>query len=223
MPAQTTRRGDKLPCDANGPACIFIYKTVSEPHVGELSFFKVYSGTVRSGMELENETTGVTEKLTQLFLVEGNKRANVNELVAGDIGATLKLRNTHVNNTLHIKGKNIELSPIEFPPPNMTVAIETIKKGEEEKLSQAMHQLREEDPTLLVEVSAELKQTLIHCQGDMHLAVAKWKIEHNHKLEVKFVKPRIAYRETIRKMADASYRHKKQSGGSGQFGEVFRF
>jgi elongation factor G len=221
MPAQTTKRGDKLPCEANGPACIFIYKTVSEPHVGELSFFKVYSGTVKSGMELENETTGVTEKLSQLFLVEGNKRANVNELVAGDIGATLKLRNTHVNNTLHIKGKNIELTPIEFPPPNMTVAIETLKKGEEEKLSQAMHQLREEDPTLLVEVSAELKQTLIHCQGDMHLAVAKWKIEHNHKLEVKFVKPRIAYRETIRKTADASYRHKKQSGGSGQFGEVF--
>jgi elongation factor G len=145
----------------------------------------------------------------------------VNELVAGDIGATLKLRNTHINNTLHIKGKNIELPAIEFPPPNMTVAIETLKKGEEEKLSQAMHQLREEDPTLLVEVSAELKQTLIHCQGDMHLAVAKWKIEHNHKLEVRFVKPKIAYRETIRKMADASYRHKKQSGGSGQFGEVF--
>jgi elongation factor G len=221
MPAQTTKKGDKLTCDANGPACIFIYKTVSEPHVGELSFFKVYSGTVRSSIELENETTGVTEKLTQLFLVEGNKRTNVNELVAGDIGATLKLRNTHVNNTLHIKGKNIELPAIEFPPPNMTVAIETLKKGEEEKLSQAMHQLREEDPTLLVEVSAELKQTLIHCQGDMHLAVAKWKIEHNHKLEVRFVKPKIAYRETIRKMADASYRHKKQSGGSGQFGEVF--
>jgi elongation factor G len=103
----------------------------------------------------------------------------------------------------------------------MTVAIETLKKGEEEKLSQAMHQLREEDPTLLVEVSTELRQTLIHCQGDMHLAVAKWKIEHNHKLEVRFVKPRIAYRETIRRKADASYRHKKQSGGSGQFGEVF--
>ena len=221
MPPQTTKRREKLPCDANGPACIFIYKTVSEPHVGELSFFKVYSGTIKSGMELENESTGVTEKITQLFLVEGNKRINVNELVAGDIGATLKLKNTHVNNTLHVKGKNYELNPIEFPPPNMTMAIETLKKGEEEKLSQALHQLREEDPTLLIEVSAELKQILIHCQGDMHLAVAKWKIEHNHKLEVKFVKPKIAYRETIRKMADANYRHKKQSGGAGQFGEVF--
>jgi len=221
MPPQRTKKGDSLACDANGPPCIFVYKTVSEPHVGELSFFKVYSGTIKSAMELENESTGVTEKITQLFLVEGNKRVNVNELVAGDIGATLKLKNTHVNNTLHGKGRNFELPPIVFPSPNMTVAIETLKKGEEEKLSQAMHQLREEDPTLLVEVSTELRQTLIHCQGDMHLAVAKWKIEHNHKLEVRFVKPRIAYRETIRRKADASYRHKKQSGGSGQFGEVF--
>jgi elongation factor G len=221
MPPQTTWKGEPLTCDANGPACIFIYKTVSEPHVGDLSYFKVYSGTVKPGMELENESTGVTEKINQLFLVEGNKRTSINELVAGDIGATLKLRNTHVNNTLHIRGKNYELPPIEFPSPNMTVAIESLKKGEEEKLSQALHQLREEDPTLLVEVSQELKQTLIHCQGDMHLAVAKWKIEHQHKLDVKFVKPRIAYRETIRKMADASYRHKKQSGGAGQFGEVF--
>lgn len=221
MPAQTTKSGGQLTCDANGPTCIFIYKTASEPHVGELSFFKVYSGIIKSGMELENETTGVTEKINQLFLVEGNKRTAVNELTAGDIGATLKLKNTHVNNTLHTKGKNYELASIEFPPPNMTVAIEPLKKGEEEKLSQALHQLREEDPTLLVEVSPELKQTLIHCQGDMHLAVAKWKIEHNHKLEVKFVKPKIAYRETIRKSADASYRHKKQSGGAGQFGEVF--
>ena len=221
MPPQTTKRGDALTCDSNGPACIFIYKTVSEPHVGELSFFKVYSGTVKSGMELENETTGVSEKISQLFLVEGNKRTAVNELVAGDIGATLKLKNTHTNNTLHIKGKNYELPSIQFPPPNMTVAIEPLKKGEEEKLSQALHQLREEDPTLIVEVSQELKQTLIHCQGDMHLAMAKWKIEHNHKLDVKFLKPRIPYRETIRKMADANYRHKKQSGGSGQFGEVY--
>ena len=221
MPPQTTKSGETLTCDAGGPPCIFIYKTISEPHVGELSFFKVYSGTIRSGMELENETTGVTEKISQLFLVEGNKRTSINELVAGDIGATLKLKNTHTNNTLHAKGKNYELPSIEFPSPNMTVAIEPLKKGEEEKLSQALHQLKEEDPTLIVEVSPELKQTLIHCQGDMHLAMAKWKIEHSHKLEVKFVKPRIAYRETIRKAADASYRHKKQSGGAGQFGEVY--
>jgi elongation factor G len=221
MPPQKTTSGGDLPCDANGPACIFVYKTVSEAHVGDLSYFKVFSGTIRTGMELVNESNGVTEKINQVFLMEGNKRLPVNELVAGDIGATLKLRNTHVNNTLHIKGKNIELPSIEFPSSNMTVSIEPLNKGEEEKLAQALHQLKEEDPTLIVEVSQELKQTLIHCQGDMHLAVAKWKIENIHKVPVKFVKPRIPYRETIRKAADSSYRHKKQSGGAGQFGEVY--
>ena len=221
MPPQVTKAGDELPCDANGPACLFIYKTTSEPHVGDLSFFKVFSGVIKTGMELVNENNGVTEKINQLFVVEGNKRTPVTELVAGDIGATLKLKNTHVNNTLHIKGKNMELHPIVFPAPNMTVAIEPVKKGEEDKLSQALHALREEDPTLIIEVSAELKQILIHCQGDMHLAVAKWKIEHLHKVEVKFSKPRIPYRETIRKVSESTYRHKKQSGGAGQFGEVF--
>jgi elongation factor G len=221
MPPQKTNSGDNLPCDANGPACIFVYKTVSEPHVGDLSYFKVFSGTVKAGIELVNESNGVVEKINQLFLLEGNKRMPVNELVAGDIGATLKLRNTHINNTLHIKGKNYELPQIEFPSPNMTVCIEAVNKGEEEKLSQALHQLKEEDPKLIVEVSQELKQTLIHCQGDMHLAVAKWKIENIYKVPVKFGKPKIAYRETIRKMAEANYRHKKQSGGAGQFGEVF--
>jgi elongation factor G len=221
MPPQKTLAGEDLRCDATGPACVFVYKTISESHVGDLSFFKVFSGTVRTGMELLNESNGVVEKINQLFLMEGNKRMPVNELVAGDIGATLKLRNTHVNNTLHIKGKNYELPPIEFPSANMTVAIEPVNKGEEEKLAQALHQLKEEDPTLVVEVSQELKQTLIHSQGDMHLAVAKWKIEHIHKVPVKFVKPRIPYRETIRKMAESSYRHKKQSGGAGQFGEVY--
>ena len=221
MPAQIIRRGDQLACDAKGPACIFVYKTIVESHVGEMSLFKVYSGTVKSGMELVNETTGVAEKINQLYVVEGRGRTNVNELVAGDIGATIKLKNTHVNNTLHEKGKNIELQPIAFPPPNMTVAIESLKKGEEEKLSSALHTLREEDPTILVEVSPELKQILLHCQGELHLAVIKWKIEHIHGLEVKFIKPKIPYRETIRRMAESSYRHKKQSGGAGQFGEVF--
>ncbi len=220
MPPQKTKAGETLPCDPNGPACIFIYKTVTEPHVGELSYFKVYSGTVKAGAELVNESTGVSEKINQLFVVEGNKRTPVNELTAGDIGATLKLRNTHVNNTLHEKGKNIELVNIEFPVSNLTMAIESTKKGEEEKLATALHELKNEDPTIKVEVSPELKQTLIHCQGDMHLAVAKWKIEHQQKIEVKFTKPRIAYRETIRRSADSMYRHKKQSGGSGQFGEV---
>lgn len=221
MKPQPITAGGLLECNVSGPTCVFVYKTVSEPHVGDLSFFKVYSGVVKSGMELMNENTGVSEKFTQLFVVEGNKRTPVNELAAGDIGASLKLKNTHVNNTLHEKGNHLELVPIQFPLPNMTVAVENVNKGEEEKLSLALHQLIEEDATIKVEFSPELKQTLIHCQGDMHLAVIKWKIEHLQKIEIKFSRPKIAYRETIRKMAEANYRHKKQSGGNGQFGEVY--
>ncbi len=220
MPPQQTLTNGQLKADANGPACIFIYKTVSEPHIGDLSFFKVYSGTINSGMELVNENTGVTEKISQVFLVEGNKRVNTNQLVAGDIGATLKLRNTHTNNTLHQKGKQIELHPIQFPQPVMSVALANTRRGEEEKLASALHQLKEEDPTVQVEVSAELGQTILHCQGDMHLSVIKWKLQNAYKLEVEYSKTKIAYRETIRRRADATYRHKKQSGGAGQFGEV---
>jgi elongation factor G len=222
MPPQTSLSGEKVTCDANGPACIFIYKTNAEPHIGETSYFKVYSGTVKPGMELVNESDGVTEKLNQLFVVEGEKRSPVNELVAGDIGATIKLKHTHVNNTLHVKGKNYELEPIEFPSPLMSVAIESTQKGDEEKLSLALHQVQEEDPTVKVEVSPELKQTLIHCQGELHLSVIKWKLEHiARNLHVKFSKPRIPYRETIRRSVQSNYRHKKQSGGAGQFAEVF--
>jgi elongation factor G len=220
MPPQITKNGSILTCDSNGPACIFVYKMVTEPHIGDLSFFKVYSGTIKSGMELYNESTSVTEKINQLFVVEGNRRIAVPELVAGDIGATLKLRNTHTNNTLHEKGKQIELRPIIFPEPKLSVAIANSKRGEEEKLAAVLHQLQEEDPTVLVEVSPELGQTLLHCQGDMHLTVIKWKLQNQFHLDVQYFKPKIAYRETIRKEAESVYRHKKQSGGAGQFGEV---
>ncbi len=221
MPPQKTTAGGTLPCDVKGPACIFIFKTIIEPHIGELSLFKVFSGTVKAGSELVNENTGATERLNQLLLLEGHTRIPVQELVTGDIGATMKLRSTHVNNTLHEKGANIELEPIVFPKSNVTVAIAAVKKGEEEKLFQALHTLKEEDPTVQYEVSAELKQTLLHCQGELHLQVIQWKIEHIHKLQVTFDKPKIPYRETIRKAAESTYRHKKQSGGAGQFGEVF--
>jgi elongation factor G len=221
MPAQITKAGTSLPCDVKGPACIFILKTIIEPHIGELSLFKVYSGTVKIGSELINENTGVTEKINQLFIMEGHNRVPVQELVAGDIGATLKLRSTHVNNTLHEKGANLELNPIVFPKPNLTIAVAVVNKGDEEKLSQALHTLQEEDASMQFEVSHETKQILMHCQGELHLKVLQWKIEHIHKLEVKFEKPKIAYRETISSSAESTYRHKKQSGGAGQFAEVF--
>lgn len=221
MPPQKTKSNKELPCDPNGPACIFVFKTIIEPHIGELSLFKVYSGTIKGGCELVNENTGATEKLNQLFLLEGHNRLPVNELTAGDIGATMKLKSTHVNNTLHDKGTNVELWPINFPKPNVTIAITAVNKGDEEKLSHALHTLQEEDATVSVEVSPELKQTLLHCQGELHLKVQQWKIDHIHKLEVKFEKAKIPYRETISRRAESSYRHKKQSGGAGQFAEVY--
>jgi len=221
MPPQKTKAGAALICDVKGPACIFIFKTIIEPHIGELSLFKVYSGSVKAGIELVNENTGTTEKINQLFLLEGHNRLPVQELVAGDIGATIKLRSTHVNNTLHDKGVNLELEPIVFPKPNVTVAISSINKGDEEKLSNALHTLREEDASMHFEVSPEIKQTLLHCQGELHLKVLQWKIEHIHKLHVKFDKPKIPYRETIGRRAEGNYRHKKQSGGAGQFAEVY--
>ncbi len=220
MPKQQTVDGKEITCSESEATSIFIYKTLSEPHVGDLSFFKVLSGKVKVGDELTNENTGQIERINQLFEVEGNKRTAVNELVAGDIGATLKLKNTHTNNTLHEKGNRIEIVPIIFPSPTLTIAVEGNKKGEEEKLSMALHQLVEEDPTIRVEVSQELKQTLIHCHGELHLAVIKWKLENAFKLDVEFKTPKIPYRETIRKAAETIYRHKKQTGGAGQFAEV---
>jgi len=220
MPPKVTLDNREIPCNEHGKTAIFIYKTVSEPHVGELSFFKVLSGTVKVGDELTNEETGQVEKIMQLFEMEGNKRTAVDELTAGDIGATLKLKNTHTNNTLHEKGFPIAIQPIQFPTPTFTVAVEGTKKGEEEKLSSALHQLVEEDPSIQVEVSAELKQTLIHCQGELHLAVIKWKLENTYKVAIDLRKPKVAYRETIQAEADTTYRHKKQSGGAGQFGEI---
>ena len=220
MPKQKTVDGKEITCNENESISIFIYKTLSEPHVGDLSFFKVLSGKIKVGDELTNENTDQIERINQLYEVEGSKRTPVQELVAGDIGATLKLKNTHTNNTLHEKGKHIEIVPIQFPNPTLTIAVEGTKKGEEEKLSIALHQLVEEDPTIKVEVSPELKQTLLHCHGELHLAIIKWKLENAYKLSVDFKTPKIPYRETIRKSADTVYRHKKQSGGNGQFAEV---
>ncbi|MCF8254967.1 MAG: elongation factor G [Bacteroidia bacterium] len=220
MPVQITAAGEELPCVASGPACIFVFKTVNEQHLGEMSLFKVYSGTITTGMELVNENNGTSEKINQLFLLEGKKRIAVDELVAGDIGATIKLKNTHTNNSLHVKGKNYALKPIVFPESHLQMAIESLNKGEEEKLAQAIHQLCEEDPSISLKVSQELRQTILSCRGDLHLSVVKWKLSHIYKLEVGFTHPRIPYRETIQKQVNSMYRHKKQSGGAGQFGEV---
>lgn len=220
LPAQKTIDGKGVVCDETKPTAIFIFKTIHEPHVGELSFFKVISGVIKAGDELTNENTGQTEKINQLYETEGRQRIPVQQLMAGDIGATLKLKDTHTNNTLHTKGFPVELEPIMYPETTFTLAVESTMKGEEERLSIALHQLTEEDPSLKVEVSPELKQTLLHTTGELHMAVIQWKLIKGLKLHVDFKTPKIPFRETINQMAETVYRHKKQTGGSGQFAEV---
>lgn len=220
IPPARLSKGDTLPCDPAGPNCLFIYKTMSEPQVGMVSYFKVYSGKVKPGDDLVNNNNRTTERINQLFVSEGKSRSNVDELIAGDIGATVKLKNSHTNNTLSDKGKDLQIEKIEFPLSKIRVAVKPPGKNEMEKLIKALHQIEEEDPTLKLEQSAALKQTLLHGQGQLHLDLVAYRIEKVNGIQMEFEKPRIPYRETITTLANDSYRHKKQSGGAGQFAEV---
>ncbi|SHK91987.1 translation elongation factor 2 (EF-2/EF-G) [Chitinophaga jiangningensis] len=221
MPAETTEDGTAVPCDPAGPACLFVFKTLQEPHVGRLTFFKVMSGEIKPGMELINEKGNTTERISQLFIADGKNRNNVDKLRAGDIGCTLKLKNTLTNHTLCDKSFPGQITPIDFPGPKVRVAIEAKNKADDEKLSEVLAEIHMEDPTLEVEFNRELKQVILHGQGDLHLLVTKWRLENIYKMQVEFLPAKIPYRETIQKPALASYRHKKQSGGAGQFGEVY--
>ncbi len=216
-----TEEGEELVFDTTKPPVAFVFKTHIEPNLGKLSFFKVLSGEVTAGADLQNSTTDGTERLNQLFIMDGKTRTSVDKLVAGDIGATLKLKDTETNHTLRAKERNVTVKPIEFPDPRMYVAIRALNKADEEKLGETLSKLNQEDPTLQIEYSRELKQLILGCQGELHLAMTKWMLENIYKVEVDFDSPRISYRETIQKDALASYRHKKQSGGAGQFGEVY--
>lgn len=220
MPPAILTNGKELKCEPNSKKSLFIFKTISEPHLGEMSYFKVYSGKVQTGDDLINAASGNGERLSQLFTMQGKNRGQAQVLEAGDIGATVKLKQTQTNHTLAEKGSDIEIEPIKFPDPKINVAIEPLKKGEEEKLAMALNHLHTEDPSLLIEHSQELRQTILHGQGEMQLAVVKWKLEHLYKIEVEFVEPRIPYRETIQRTVRTNYRHKKQTGGAGQFAEV---
>jgi elongation factor G len=218
---ELTPEGDVILADINGPKVAFIFKTLIEPNLGKLSFFKVISGEIKVGDDLINHQTGQHERLNQLFIIDGNKRNPINKLVVGDIGATLKLKNTNTNHTLKDETSDICVAPIEFPEPRMRTAISASNQSDEEKLGEVLHKIEQEDPTAFYHFSGELKQLILSCQGELHLSVIKWVIEHVYKLNVTFDTPRIPYRETIQKMVDTSYRHKKQSGGAGQFGEVY--
>ncbi len=168
-----------------------------------------------------NNQTDTTERFNQLFIMDGKNKHNVDELVAGDLGSTVKLKNTHTNQTLHEKGVSYELQPMVFPEPRIRTAIRPKDKNDEEKLAEALREMREEDPTIVFEYSRELKQLIFSGQGELHFAVSEWKLKNIYDIEIEFIKPKIPYRETIQKPSDASYRHKKQSGGAGQFGEVY--
>ena len=220
MPPAKLEGGGELKADPNDSTTVFIFKTVSEPRVGNVSYFKVYSGTLKVGDELINANNQNTERITQLFLANGKNRSPINEFKAGDLGVTVKLKNSHTNQTLNRKGVDRKITPIPFPEPRIRVAVEPPSKNDMEKLMRALHTIQEEDPTLIVEQSKTLKQTLLHGQGQLHLDLIKYRIEKVNGISMTFLKPRISYRETITKVANESYRHKKQTGGAGQFAEV---
>ena len=213
-------RGEEVSPDSNGPESVYFFKTAVEPHIGEVSYFKVMSGAIKVGDDLTNADRGSKERIGQLFACAGANRIPVDQLNAGDIGCTVKLKDVKTGNTLNGKGVEQHFDFIKYPNPKYMRAIESVNSQETEKLMAALLKMRQEDPTWLVEQSKELRQTIVKGQGEFHLRTLKWRLENNEKLQTVFKEARIPYRETITKQAKAEYRHKKQSGGAGQFGEV---
>lgn len=220
MPAPEDTNGDEVKPDSKGPLSLFVFKTTVEPHIGEVSYFKVMSGTLNVGEDLTNMNRGGKERIAQIYCVCGQIKTNVDKLCAGDIGATVKLKDVRTGNTLNGKGCDYVFDFIKFPAPKYQRAIKPVNESDAEKLSEILTRMHAEDPTWLVEQSKELKQTIVSGQGEFHLRTLKWRIENNEKLMIEYLEPKIPYRETITKSARADYRHKKQSGGAGQFGEV---
>ncbi len=220
MPAPVNTAGEAVKPDPDGPLSIFMFKTTVEPHIGEVNYFKVMSGTLKAGVDLENVTRGSRERLAQLFCVCGQIKTPVDTLLAGDIGATVKLKDVRTGNTLNQKGCEWQFDIVRYPAPKYQRAVRPVTESDAEKLNAILTRMHEEDPTWIVEQSKELKQTILKGQGEFHLRTLKWRVENNDKLPIVFEEPRIPYRETITRAARADYRHKKQSGGAGQFGEV---
>ena len=220
MPVVHNTRGVPVPPDANGPTSLYFFKTAVEPHIGDVQYFKVMSGVVHEGDDLSNADRGSKERMAQLYVCDGANREKVDELRAGDIGCTVKLKDVKTGNTLNGKDCENRFNFIKYPNPKYTRAIKPVNEADTEKMRAVLNRMREEDPTWVVEQSKELKQILVHGQGEFHLRTLKWRLENNEKLQVQFYEPKIPYRETITKAARADYSHKKQSGGAGQFGEV---
>ncbi|AMC09881.1 elongation factor G [Lutibacter profundi] len=212
--------GETIECKSDAPTSLFIFKTLYEPNLGQISFFKVKSGEIKQNDKLENSRNEEIEIVNQLFIMDGKNREPVEKLCAGDIGATLKLKYTKTNDTLRTKGSNITIKPIHFPEPRINKSITAADKNDEEKLNDALKKIHNQDPTVIIKYSKELKQQILSCQGELHLATIDWTLQKIYGIKANFEQPRITYRETIQRSATTSYKHKKQSGGSGQFGEV---
>ncbi|MEF9950170.1 MAG: elongation factor G, partial [Mucinivorans sp.] len=215
-----TQAGGQVEADSTKATSIFVFKTAVEPHLGDVCFFRVISGTVKEGDELTNQTTGQKEKISQLYAIAGKNRMKVTELSAGDLGCTVKLKSTKVNHTLNSSTADWKINLIGFPAPRYRCAVKAKVAADEEKMADLLIKAGNDDPTIIMEYSKELKQNILQGQGEHHLNILKWQLANLNKVEIEFFQPRIAYRETITKMAAANYRHKKQSGGAGQFGEV---
>lgn len=211
--------GGKVKCDASAPVSLFFYKTALEQHLGDVAYFKVMTGTLKEGMDLVNPETGDKERVSAIYAAAGKKREKVSEMQAGEIGCTVKLKSVKVGQTLGAGNDNV-FAPTKFPDPKFRTAIKAKEEKDEEKLGELLNRASAEDPTIVVEYSKELKQTILSGQGEHHINILKWKINNVDKLEIELLAPKIPYRETITKVAIADYRHKKQSGGAGQFGEV---
>ncbi|MDD5570288.1 MAG: elongation factor G, partial [Bacteroidales bacterium] len=222
MPPMKTTDGKDVICKAEGAPQLYVFKTTIEQHLGEVSYFKVACGTIAEGMDMVNVQTMSKERISQIFVMSGKNRVKVEKAVAGDIVATIKLKDTNTNNTLNSPKSNSEaIEPTAYPEPRYRAAIKAKSAADDEKLGSILKAIHDEDPTLIVEQSMELRQMIVHGQGELHLNAAKWLIENINKIEIEFFTPKIPYRETITKSAKSMYRHKKQSGGAGQFGEVY--
>ncbi|HBE43281.1 MAG TPA: elongation factor G [Bacteroidales bacterium] len=220
MPVQKNRKGHEVKPNPTGPASVFVFKSSIEEHIGEINYFRVFSGRITENLDVVNTNNGTKERLSQLYVCAGKNRTKVPELHTGDIGAFVKLKNTKMGHTLNVPGNDWTYPGVAFPEPKYRTAIKAQSESDDEKLGEALNKIHLEDPTIIIEYSKELKQIIVHGQGEYHLNIMKWHLDNIYRIPTNYISPKIPYRETITKAAQADYRHKKQSGGAGQFGEV---
>jgi elongation factor G len=220
MPAPVNNKGNEVKPNPAGPASVYVFKSAIEEHIGEINYFRVYSGKITENLDVINSNNGSKERLSQLYINAGKNRTRVPELNTGDIGAFVKLKNTKTGHTLNIAGNDWKYEGIKYPEPKYRTAIKAQSESDDEKLGEALNKIHLEDPTIIIEYSKELKQIIVHGQGEYHLNIMKWHLDNIYKISTNYNPPKIPYRETITKTAQADYRHRKQSGGAGQFGEV---